>query len=247
MHCAESPSDLEAFRSAYDMTPGQFCIATKLAGPKTVLAHMVNIDKLELDLPILQSYEVSVAHCPNSNLKLASGIASIPEMLNAGVNVTLGTDGAPCGNTYDMFREMHLAGILHKGNKKDASIVGAEDVLEMATINGAKALNIDREVGSIENGKKADFILINPHGLQCAPFDEDQILDGGLDPVTTVVYSCTGRDVETVVVNGEVLVSHGELVKQDEREIIDAAKLSIKGIRERAAITIENGGTWSIL
>jgi cytosine/adenosine deaminase-related metal-dependent hydrolase len=244
MHCAESPQDLETFRATYDMTPMQFCVDAKLTSPQTVLAHMVNLDNLPVDLPILQSYHTSVAHCPTSNLKLASGIAKIPEMLAAGVNVSLGTDGAPCGNTYDMFREMHLAGILHKGNKLDASVIRAEQVLEMATIKGAFALNMEKEIGSLEKGKKADFIVVNPQGLHCAPYDEDEILKGGLHPVTVVVHSCTGRDVEMVVVDGNVLVRDGKLAKQDEKEILGAAKKSIKGIRERSGVKLQNGGTW---
>ncbi|TVY13441.1 Uncharacterized protein LARI1_G009587, partial [Lachnellula arida] len=136
MHCAEAPKDLTIYKNSYNLTPMQFCEKAKLTGPKTVLAHMVHLD-LETDLPILRESKTTVAHNPTSNLKLASGIARVPEMLDAGVNVSLGTDGAPCGNTYDMFREMHLAGILHKGANLDAGVVGAETVLEMATINGA--------------------------------------------------------------------------------------------------------------
>lgn len=88
----------------------EFCHQAKLTGPKTVLAHMVHLD-LPTDLPLLKESGTTVAHNPNSNLKLASGIAKVPEMIDGGVNVSLGTDGAPCGNTYDMFREMHLAGM----------------------------------------------------------------------------------------------------------------------------------------
>jgi cytosine/adenosine deaminase-related metal-dependent hydrolase len=123
--------------------------------------------------------------------------------------VSLGTDGAPCGNTYDMFREIHLAGILYKGVNLDAGVVGAETVLEMATINGARALGLEKEIGSLEVGKKADFVVVDPGRLHAAPFDEGQIVCGGVSPVTTVVYSCTGADVEMVVVDGEVLVRGG--------------------------------------
>lgn len=244
MHCAESPHDLEIFHSKYNMTPVQFCDEAQLTGRKTVLAHMVNLDNLPVDLPILKSTHTTVAHCPNSNLKLASGIARVPELLAGGANVSLGTDGAPCGNTYDMFREMHLAGILHKGHSLDATLVGAEKVLEMATINGARALGLEEDIGSIEVGKKADFIVVNPQGLHCAPFDEEEIKNGGLDPVTVLVYSCTGRDVEMVVVDGQVLVEDGKLVKQDEKDIMDAARKSVKGIRDRSGVSNGNGKTW---
>jgi cytosine/adenosine deaminase-related metal-dependent hydrolase len=232
MHCAEAPKDLTIYRDSYDCTPMEFCQAAKLTGPKTVLAHMVHLD-LDKDLPILAETGTTVAHNPNSNLKLASGIAKVPEML-----------AAPCGNTYDMFREMHLAGILHKGANLDASIVGAEEALEMATINGAKALGLENAIGSLEVGKKADFVALNPHKLHAAPYNADQVLKGGVNPITTVVYSCTGADVELVVVDGEMLVEAGELVKMNETEIREAAEKSIDGIRSRSGIKAVNRKGW---
>jgi len=188
-----------------------------------------------------------VAHNPNSNCKLASGIARVPEMLEAGVNVSLGTDGAPCGNTYDMFREMHLAGIIHKGANNNAALVGAESVLEMATINGAIALGLEKDIGSLEIGKKADFVVLNPGALRTAPFDEEQIEDGGVDPMTIVVYSCTGADVELVCVDGEVLVENGQLVRMNELEIVEAAQKAIKGIRERSGVRSVNRRGWKFI
>lgn len=243
IHCAEAPKDLTTYQDMYSCTPMQFCQQAKLTGKKTVLAHVAHLD-LETDLPILKETGTAVAHNPNSNLKLASGIAKVPEILNAGVNVSLGTDGAPCGKTYDVFREMHLAGILHKGANLDAGLMGAESVLEMATINGARALGLEKEFGSLEVGKKADFVVVNPGILCAAPWDEEQILSGGVDPMTTVVYSCTGADVEMVVVDGEVLVRSGRLVKMDESEIIKAANKSIKGIRERSSVISVNRKGW---
>jgi len=246
MHCAEAPKDLTIYQDMYFCTPMQFCEQTKLTGKKTVLAHMVHLD-LEKDLPILKESGTTVAHNPNSNLKLASGIANVPEMLNAGVNVSLGTDGAPCGNTYDIFREMHLAGILHKGVNLDAGLVGAEAVLEMATINGARALGLETDIGSLETGKKADFVVVNPGSLCAAPWDEEQVLNGGVDPMSTVVYSCTGSDVEMVVVDGECLVKGGKLMKMDENEVIETAKKSIRGIRERSGVKSVSRKGWKYI
>lgn len=236
MHCAEASKDLDIYREHYSCSPVEFCKATQLTSRKTVLAHMVNLD-LERDLPILRETGTSVAHNPTSNCKLASGIASVPAMLAAGVNVALGTDGAPCANTYDMFREMHLAGVIHKGNQQDASLVDAFQVLAMATINGARALGLEKEIGSLEVGKKADFVVVDPNGLHSAPFDPEQVANGGVDPVTTVVYTCTGSDVDMVVVDGEVLVKNGKLVRVDEDEIKSSARKAILGIRERSGIS----------
>lgn len=234
-------------QTTYGMTPGQFCVATKLIGTTTVLAHMVHLDNLAVDLPILSSQGISVAHCPTSNLKLGLGIAPIPELLAGGVNVSLGTDGASSGNTYDMFREMHLAAILHKGNKRNVDVVGAQTVLEMATINGAKALGMDKEIGSIEVGKMADLVFINTEGLHCAPFCEYEIFEGGIDPVTLVVHSCTGHDVEMVVVNGAALVTNGALVKNEEDLIMADAREAAKEIRERASSVDISSGNWPII
>jgi cytosine/adenosine deaminase-related metal-dependent hydrolase len=233
MHCAEAPKDLDIYREHYASSPAEFCKANNLIGKgrKSVLAHMVNLD-LATDLPILADAEVTVAHNPASNCKLASGIAAVPRMLNEGVHVALGTDGAPCNNTYDMFQEMRLASLLQKGLYKDAKIMTADTVLEMATINGAKALGLESKVGSLEVGKKADLIVMNVDQLHCAPFDPEQLLRGGVDPVTTVVYSCTGQDVEIVVVDGRILVRDHQLVHQDQAAILKEARAVSQRLRQ---------------
>jgi cytosine/adenosine deaminase-related metal-dependent hydrolase len=246
MHCAEAPKDLEIYREYYQCTPAEFCQDNNLTGRKSVLAHMVNLD-LERDLSILQRTGTTVAHNPSSNCKLASGIAAVPEMLAQGVNVGLGTDGSPCSNTYDMIREMHLASILHKGNTHDASVVCAEDVLEMATINGARALGLEDSIGSLEVGKKGDFVVVDPSGLYCAPYDADQIVRGGMDPVTTLVYSCTGSDVDMVLVDGEVLVNGGKLLTLDEETVKTRSREVIARLRERAGITSKPRASWKYL
>jgi cytosine/adenosine deaminase-related metal-dependent hydrolase len=173
MHCAEAPKDLEIYRDSYHCTPVEFCRDTNLISRKTVLAYMVHLD-LDVDLQILSEGGTTVAHNPTSNCKLASGIARVPEMVAGSVDVSLGTDGAPRSNTYDMFREMHLAGILHKGANHDASLVGATEVLEMATINGALALGLQDDIGSLEVGKKADLVVVDPSRLHAARFDAAQ-------------------------------------------------------------------------
>ncbi|OAP55123.1 hypothetical protein AYL99_10823 [Fonsecaea erecta] len=256
MHCAEAPADLGIYRDSYHCSPVEFCERTNMIGGegesrKTVLAHMVNLD-LERDLPILRRHQqhgqssrddghmcrpsVSVAHNPSSNCKLASGIAPVPELLAAGINVSLGTDGAPCANTYDMIQEMRTAALIQRGSRNDASLMDAEQVIRMATIDGARALGLEKEVGSLEVGKKADLVVLDPSGLQCCPFDRDQILGGGVDPLTTVVYSCTGANVQTVVVDGQVLVDDGRLAVADESQIKEAARKAVRQIQEKSSI-----------
>ncbi|OAQ99584.1 hypothetical protein LLEC1_02930 [Akanthomyces lecanii] len=235
MHCAEAPKDRLTYHEAYGCSPVEFCKRTKLIGPgrKTVLAHMVNLD-LETDLALLRETGATVSHNPASNCKLGSGIAAVPQMLEAGVHVAMGTDGAPCNNTYDVFREMRLAGLLQSGIHNQAGILPAEDILAMATIRGAEALGLDKDTGSLEVGKKADFVVLDMATMGCAPFDSAQVLDGGFDPVTAVVYSCTGANVECVVIDGKILVENHGLVGVSEQSIVNDAKSAIRRIRKRS-------------
>jgi cytosine/adenosine deaminase-related metal-dependent hydrolase len=240
MHCAEAPKDLEIYRDQYQCSPMQFCQKTEIASRRTVLAHMVHPDPEAGDFEIMRATGTTISHNPTSNCKLGSGISPIPDMLSAGVNISLGTDGAPCNNTYDMFREMHLAAMIHSGKHENAGIVDAMTVLEMATINGARALGLDKLIGSLEVGKKADLVILNAGALYAAPWDPTQVCSGGIDPVTVVVHSCTGADVETVVVNGVTVVQDGKLITLDEREIISKSKMVIAGIRKRSGVGAVN-------
>ncbi|KAK7955019.1 5-methylthioadenosine s-adenosylhomocysteine deaminase n1 protein [Apiospora saccharicola] len=244
MHCAEAPRDLPIFREVYNKTPMQFCEEAGLAGPKTVLAHMCHLD-MDIDLAILRESRTTVTHNPTSNLKLASGIAKVPQMLEAGVNVALGTDGAPCNNSYDMLREMHLASILHKGNLLDAGSIGAHEALEMATIYGAKALGLEKEIGSLEVGKKADLVVLDARASWAAPWSPQQFVHGGMDPVSLVVGSCTGRDVTHVMVDGRILVEDGSLLVADESAIIQSARLAVAGILDRSGVYASRKEGWT--
>lgn len=239
MHCAEAPKDLDIYRRCYDCSPLQFCKDTSLTSKKSVFAHVVHPDPKAGDFDILRESRSTVSHNPTSNLKLGSGISPIPDMLAAGVNVALGTDGAPCNNTYDMFREMHLASILHSGVGHDAGVLDAYQVLELATINGARALGLDDQIGSLEIGKKADVVLVAPKGVSAAPWDPVQVAAGGIDPVTTLVHS-SGIEVDIVLVDGQVLVENGQLVLLDESRIIEKSKESIAGIRSRSGVSSRN-------
>ncbi|KAJ4348494.1 uncharacterized protein N0V89_009870 [Didymosphaeria variabile] len=239
MHCAEAPKDLPIYRQYYDCSPLQFCKDTQLVGEKSVFAHVVHPDAKAGDLDILRESKSTVSHNPTSNLKLGSGVCPIPDMVEAGVNVALGTDGAPCNNTYDMFREMHLASILHGGVRETAGLLSAYQVLEFATINGARALGLDGDIGSLEVGKKADIVLVAPKGAAVAPWDASQISTGGVDPVSIVVHS-GGDNVDSVLVDGEFLVKGGKLLYLDEAAVAERARDSVAGIRSRSGITARN-------
>jgi len=227
MHLGEVQADVAFMRREFDMTLVEFCDHVGMLGPKTVLVHTVWLSPPEIAR--LAETRTSISHNPSSNTKLASGFAPIPEMLASGVNVTLGCDGGPSNNSYDLIREMKLAAVIHKGRTLDPLVVPAETVLEMATINGARALGLEDEIGSLEVGKKADFVVLNLDrpGLVPSP-----------NPVSTLVYAAMGSDVETVVVDGRVVVEGGRLVTLDEEAVIAEARRCAVEVYARAGVSI---------
>jgi cytosine/adenosine deaminase-related metal-dependent hydrolase len=234
MHCAEVKADREFFASQ-DHTPMSYCASVGLLGPSTVLVHMVHLD--DSDIAKLAETGTHVAHCPTSNAKLASGICRLPELLSSGVNVGLGTDGAPCNNTNDLLQEMKLAAIIHKAKSYDPTMINAEQVLEMATVNGAKALGLQDSIGSLEVGKKADFVAIDMRRVHLQPY---------FSPVSAVVYSVTGKDVDMVVVDGKEVVVGGKLMTMDEEEVWKEAEKRAHEIVERAGLTQKVQGRWPL-
>ena len=158
---------------------------------------------------------VSVAHCPRSNLKLASGIAPVQAMLDAGINVALGTDGAASNNVLDMLGEMRSAALLGKVRADDAAAVPANTALRMATLNGAKALGLSDDVGSIEVGKTADLTCVDLNHINSQPV---------YDPIAQLVYSCNREQVSDVWVAGRHQVENGALTQVDEEEILHRSR-----------------------
>jgi cytosine/adenosine deaminase-related metal-dependent hydrolase len=225
VHLAEVQADRKYLEEEYGQTPAQFAEDVGLVGPDVVLAHTVWLDAS--DINILARTETSVSHNPCSNAKLASGIAPIAEMLAKGVNVTLGTDGGPSNNTYDLVREMRWASYLHKARILDPLVTPAEAVLEMATINGAKAMGWENELGSLEVGKQADFVVFD--------FDKPH-LTPSLNPVATLVDTATGTDVDTVVIAGRVVVQDGQVLTLDEDRILREARERAQAVWTRAGV-----------
>lgn len=234
MHCAEAPAD-RTFFASHNHTPMSYCDSVNLLGPQTVLVHMVHLDNS--DIVKLAETGTHIVHCPSSNTKLASGICRVPDLLKAGVSVTLGTDGAPCNNTCDMLQEMRLAGIIHKVTSMDPTAVPAETILELATINGAKALGLADSIGSLEVGKKADFVAIDMRAVHLQPW---------FNPVSAVVYSATGRDVDLVVVDGREVVKGGKLTTMNEIKIWKEAEKRSKEVVARAGLTKQVGARWPV-
>jgi cytosine/adenosine deaminase-related metal-dependent hydrolase len=213
MHLAEVREDVRYAKENFGLTPFEFIQKVGLAGPQSLFAHMVWLN--ESDVHSVGRTKSNVAHCPSSNSKLASGFAKVPELLEAGANVGLGCDGAPSNNSYDMIREMKLAAVIHKARLLDPLIMPAASVLEMATINGARAMGVEKEVGSIEVGKKADLVLVDLKKPHLVPYR---------DVVSNLVYAAMGSDVDTVLVDGKVLVRGGKALTLDEERILKEAQ-----------------------
>ena len=197
-HLHETRDEISQSEAQYGMRPIQRLTELGLLGPNFVAAHGVHLLAHEID--VLAEYGCHIAHCPSSNLKLASGIAPIASLLNNGVNVGLGTDGAASNNRLDMFAEMRLAALLAKGVSEDPTTLPAHQVLEMATINVAKALGLEDKIGSIEIGKQADLVAVKLSDFNISPC---------YDPVSHLVYTCGREHVTHTWVAGELRYSNG--------------------------------------
>ncbi len=194
-----------------------------LTAPHVVLAHCIWLDESEFE--ILRTSGAHVAHCPSSNLKLASGIARVAEMLERGISVSLGADGAPCNNRLDMFTEMRTAALLQK-SLRGPEALPALTALRMATIDGARALGLADEIGSIEIGKRADLVLLDLDRLHSTPQP---------DLVSAIVYAATPQNVSTVLIDGRILLRDGAPASFDEKDIILSAKQEAERLVERLA------------
>ncbi|MAM00145.1 amidohydrolase family protein [Hydrocarboniclastica marina] len=186
-----------------------------ILGERTLLAHCVWLNDEEIAR--IAHTGTSVAHCPVSNAKLASGVAPVPEMLRAGVTVGLGTDGPVCNNSLSLFEEMKFASLIQKATRLDATVLPAEQVLRMATIDGAKALNLDHEIGSLEPGKKADLLMLDLGGANLTPVSVDE--QGG-NLIWNLVFAATPANVDSVWVDGHQLIAAGQPVRVSGRSII---------------------------
>jgi cytosine/adenosine deaminase-related metal-dependent hydrolase len=227
MHLGEVVDDVRYVKENFDTNLAGFAQKHDLLGPEMVFAHGIHFEDSELK--ILAETRTNISHCPASNTKLASGFAKIPQMLELGVPVSLGCDGGPSNNTYDMIREMRLAALIHKPIAKDPLVMSAENVIEMATLGGAVAMGIDNRVGSLETGKLADVILIDMHELGLTP---------AVNPVSNLVYSGSGQSVDTVIVDGKMLMRNKQLLTLNVDNVMSNARAHIIELLERADVDI---------
>ncbi len=220
-HASENLSEIEEVRRRFNRTNIDYLDSVGLTGPDVVLAHGVHLTKEEKHL--LAETGTRICHCPGANLKLASGIADIPGLLDLGVSVGLGADGAPCNNRLSIFHEMALAGTLHT-LRHGPSALDAWSVLAMATRDGARALHIEDRTGTLETGKAADITVVGLDAWSLQP---------GGDPASRLVYGATAGDVRHVVIDGRPIVEDGILLTASGPEIQDHARTAWHAARRR--------------
>jgi len=213
MHVHETAHEVDAGMKQYGMRPLARLVNLGVLGPRLIAVHMTQLLPAEIEL--LAQANVSVVHCPESNLKLASGFCPVQALVKAGVNVALGTDGAASNNNLDMLEEMRIAALLAKGASNDATAIPAHTALRMATLNGAKALGIEARTGSLTAGKAADITAIDLSAISSQPV---------YDPVSQIVYTATRDQVSDVWVNGRHLLAKHQLTGMDEAALRDKAQ-----------------------
>ena len=214
IHVAEMKKELDDSRAQNGTTPVQYLNKIGVLGPDVVAAHCIFVD--DADRKLLAEKQVGCVHNPSSNMMLASGVSPVPELRAAGVAVGLGTDGpAGSNNDLDLMEEMDLAAKLQKITKMNPLALGAKAVVEMATIDGARALHMEKEIGSLEAGKKADVIVISLHEPNAVPM---------YDVYAQLAYALKGSDVETVVIGGRVVMREHQLLTVKEDEAIAKAR-----------------------
>lgn len=222
IHVAEMRKEYVDSLAKNGATPVQYLERIEFLGPDVLAAHCIWVDYT--DMKILAERQVGCVHNPSSNMMLASGVAPVVDERAAGVRVGLGTDGpAGSNNDLDMMEEMDLASKLQKTNRVDPRALGAKGALEMATIEGAWALHMEKEIGSLEAGKKADFVILNLDVPNAVPM---------YDVYSQIVYAIKASEVETMVVGGKTLMENGKLLTVDEAKAMAKAKEYAKQVQE---------------
>ena len=206
LHTAEMDYEMETFRQERNQTPVEYLESIGLLSPHLVAAHCIHVN--DQDLALMAKHGCRIAHCIGSNMKAGKGIAPLKKMVAHHIPVGLGTDGASSGNTLDLFAQLPLIGKAHKTANHDRALVPAKEILPLATIGGARVLNLDDQIGSLTPGKKADLVLVETQSANMFPI---------YDPFSALVYSAHAGNVDSVWINGVQTVKHKQLVRQDLR------------------------------
>jgi 5-methylthioadenosine/S-adenosylhomocysteine deaminase len=221
IHVSETSKEVSDVTEKYGVSPFEYLDRLGFFGGTVIVAHAVYPTPKEIML--MAEKQVGVAHNPVSNMKLASGVAPVPEMLRAGIAVGLGTDGAASNNNLSMFKEMNAAALLQKVSRLDPTVMSARDTVKAATIGGARVLGLEKRIGSLEKGKRADLIIVDLNSPHLVPL---------YNVYSQLVYATNGADVETVIIDGKVVMQNRKLLTLDEKSVMqEARKLALK-IRE---------------
>ena len=221
-HASENRTECELVEQESGLRNIAYLNSLGLTGRHVALAHCVHLSSAEIE--ILKTSGTNVVHCPSSNLKLGSGIAPVAKLLEEGISVSLGADGAACNNRLDMFTEMRTAALLQKA-LHGPEVLPAHRMLRMATIDGARALGLDSEIGSLEVGKQADLSVVRLDRLHATPVK---------DVVSALVYSSEADDVDTVIIDGRLVLRDRKLLTLDEDEVISSARSESEKLIDRA-------------
>ena len=213
IHLSETLDEEETIRERYNKRGTEYLNDLGVFDVPVILAHGIYIS--DSDIEILKHVKGGIAHNPISNCKLSSGICDVVKLRKNGINVGLGTDGIGSTTTLDMFEEMKTAAYLQKVNTMEPTSIKAYDILKMATIEGARVLGLDNEIGTLEPGKKADMIFIRTDKLHLCPDN---------DVCTNIVYSANGADVDTVMIDGKIIMQNRKMINLDEKEVMKQVK-----------------------
>ena len=223
-HSSENKNEIEEVKKKYKKENIDYLKSINVLDDHTVLAHCIHVNEDEKQ--ILKENNVRVAHCPSANLKLGSGIANIPDFIKRGISVSIGADGPPCNNNLSIFTEMRLAALIQKP-LHGADSMDAKTVFNIATIEGAKALYLEDEIGSIEIGKKADLLLIDLNSHLNSVSDNDNHI------YSDIVYSSGAQNVNSVMINGKWIVKDGESLVYDKNNLIHSGQSELKNLLSR--------------
>jgi 5-methylthioadenosine/S-adenosylhomocysteine deaminase len=221
LHLAETKEEVNEIEKRFGKRPVQHLKDLGLLGSHLIVDHCVHINKSEIEL--LAENNVCIVHNPESNMKLASGIAPVPDMKAKGITVGLGTDGCASNNNLDLFGEMDMAAKLHKVNNLDPTVMNAQTLVEMATIDGAKVLGLEKITGSLEVGKRADLIVIDTNKPHLVPM---------YNPYSHLVYAASGHDVTHSIIDGNIVMDDRRLLTLDVEDIIERSKEKSHKVKE---------------
>lgn len=224
-HASENLEEIRIIEQERGMRNVIYLDHIGLASPRLILAHCVWLNDEEKR--IIKERGIKVSHCPSSNLKLASGVAEIPDLMTRQIPISLGADGAPCNNNLDMFKEMRLASMIQK-SIHGPTAMNAYTVFKMATLGGAEAVGLEHQIGSLEVGKKADLAILNLEDFHVFP-------SFGVDPISRLVYSATSADVETTVINGKIIMENRQMKTMNKSNILKEANSSMKRLLKRVS------------